>query len=314
MTSAALHFLHLSLAPSSLSTYRSGWSAFSRFCSSHHLDTLPLNESTLLLFCSSLALQRISFATIKVYLHAITYFSRLSGFPFSLDTFPRIQFLLRGIRRNQGNSLTRQIRSPITLSHLTALHNHIFRSPDSPDSLMLWAAVTVAFFGLLRASEFTSPSPSSLLPSTLLFQHVSFSFDPDTVLLHLPLSKTDQYGNGATIRIFRLPPPLCPFTAIRAFYTSHPFRSGPFFRFRNGLFLTRSSIVSLLNTVFPSQSSLNTHSFRIGGASALAATGVSDSEIRILGRWSSDSFLRYIRLRHSSIHNSQLRMRFSSST
>ena len=40
---------------------------------------------------------------------------------------------------------------------------------------------------------------------------------------------------------------------------------------------------------------LNTHSFRIGGASAAAAGGLTDSEIRTLGRWSSDAFRVYVR-------------------
>lgn len=38
------------------------------------------------------------------------------------------------------------------------------------------------------------------------------------------------------------------------------------------------------------------HSLRIGGASALAAAGFHDWEIAILGRWTSMTFLRYIRM------------------
>ena len=37
------------------------------------------------------------------------------------------------------------------------------------------------------------------------------------------------------------------------------------------------------------------HSFRIGAASWAAAKGFSDSQIRLLGRWKSNAFLRYIR-------------------
>ena len=38
------------------------------------------------------------------------------------------------------------------------------------------------------------------------------------------------------------------------------------------------------------------HSLRIGGASALAAAGMRDSEIMVLGRWTSWTFLRYLRM------------------
>ena len=37
------------------------------------------------------------------------------------------------------------------------------------------------------------------------------------------------------------------------------------------------------------------HSFRIGAASWATAKGFSDSQIRLLGRWKSNAFLKYIR-------------------
>ena len=170
---------------------------------------------------------------------------------------------------------------------------------------MLWAAVTAAFFGLLRSSEFTAPSPSAHISSTLLFRHVTISSSPTSVRLGLPASKTDQFASGAEVLLFPQPPPICPFTAVAAFHSVHPSRDGPFFTFSNGSFLTRSSIKNILSSTFPGQPSLNTHSFRIGGATALAAAGVPEYQIRVLGRWSSESFLRYTRLQHSTIQESQ---------
>ena len=38
------------------------------------------------------------------------------------------------------------------------------------------------------------------------------------------------------------------------------------------------------------------HSFRIGAASYAADAGMSDSQIRALGRWKSDAFRKYIRI------------------
>ena len=38
------------------------------------------------------------------------------------------------------------------------------------------------------------------------------------------------------------------------------------------------------------------HSFRIGAASFAADAGMSDSQIRALGRWKSDAFHKYIRI------------------
>ena len=139
---------------------------------------------------------------------------------------------------------------------------------------MLWAAVTSAFFGLLRSSEFTAPSTSTLIPSTLLFRHVTLSTSPTSVRLFLPASKTDQFASGAEVFLFPQTPPICPYTATAAFLSVHPSRDGPFFVFSDGTFLTRSAIAHLLSAAFPDQPSLNTHSFRIGGATMLMTAGV----------------------------------------
>ena len=53
---------------------------------------------------------------------------------------------------------------------------------------------------------------------------------------------------------------------------------------------------------------MDTHSFRIGGASAAASAGVSDSVIQILGRWSSDTYRRYLRLSDQLISNACCQM------
>ena len=69
----------------------------------------------------------------------------------------------------------------------------------------------------------------------------------------------------------------------------------PLFLFTDGHLLTRRSVSNILHSCFPGIT-LDTHSFRIGGASAAASAGVSDSTIQILGRWSSDTYRRYLRL------------------
>ena len=170
---------------------------------------------------------------------------------------------------------------------------------------MLWSACTAAFFGLLRASEFTCPSRSSTLPSTLMVNFVTIATDYSQATFTLPFTKTDQFGLGTTIPLFPQRSPACPVSALVHYLAHCPQDNGPLFRFHDGAFLTRGNIVDMLRAAFPSQPDLNTHSFRIGGATTLANAGIPEYMIQIMGRWTSDSFLRYIRVPPHAIRGFQ---------
>ena len=302
------HYYSHSLATNSLCTYRSGWSAYLRFCSSHGLHPFPPAELHLAAFASHLADRHLSHTTIHVYLAAVAFHSIRLGHSLKFDAMPQLHYVLRGIRRVQGSSLSRPLRDPITNPHMLALRSYLARVFPPHDALMLWAALTSAFFGLLRASEYCSPSPTSTSPGTLLLSHVSFDEELSAATLFLPMSKTDHFGQGVNISLFDLSSPLCPVSALHHYLSVRPSTHGPLFAFSNGDFLTRAWVVAILRVAFPAEPNLNTHSFRIGGASALAEAGIPDYTIQAMGRWSSDSFLRYIRTPRASLRSAQARM------
>ena len=51
-----------------------------------------------------------------------------------------------------------------------------------------------------------------------------------------------------------------------------------------------------LNVLGVKNANYKSHSFRIGMATTYAKEGVPDEKIKLLGRWSSNSYLRYIRV------------------
>ena len=308
MNPSVATYLHNALAVNTVATYHSGWSSYSRFCESYNIPRLPATQTNLVYYFTSLANRLILHSTMKVYLSAIAYHSQLLGFPLELKHMHQLHYLLRGIRRIQGAKLTKPRRLPVSLHHLSALHVFLSNRCTPHDARMLWAAITIAFFGLLRSSEYTCPSHNTQLSSTLLTSHVVFASDYSHATLHLPFSKTDQFGVGTTVELFALQSPLCPVSALAHFLAVRNQAPGPLFIFRNGAFLTRDNVVSVLREAFPAQANINTHSFRIGGASALAVAGVPEYIIQILGRWSSDSFLRYIHIPSTTIRNFQRQM------
>ena len=297
----AASFMHTALANSTLRNYRSAYRQYKLFCKEHIFNYFPVTEHIMVLFCTYLATRKrspISCKSIKGYLSAIRYKAIMKGFPVSFHGMDRLYYVLRGIKRHQSNKLQRPPRSPITNIHLIELYNFILTLPISRhDKKLYWSACTLAFFGLLRVSEYTCPKVKSFDPNyNLLLEDVNFI--NAAMSIFIKASKTDHFRQGCTIFIGSTNNLLCPVSALKSFIRSRNLVNGPLFTFKDGTYLTRDRIARLLAACF-TNIRINTHSFRIGGASALAAAGVPDAQIQIIGRWNSNCFTKYIRLSKS---------------
>ena len=158
---------------------------------------------------------------------------------------------------------------------------------------MLWSAFTLAFFGFLRSSEFTSPSSTHFNPLVHLARlDISFTSD-GSLLLHLKASKTDPFQMGCSITLIPSGHSVC---AVRAMhrYLAHqlPDNSTPLYFFSTGQFLTRDKVTSILGFQLQrlgfATESYASHSFRIGAATTAAEAGLLPWLIQTLGHWSSN--------------------------
>ena len=113
---------------------------------------LPADENRLTFFSTYMACY-VKTETNKVYLAAIRYMHIINGYNLDLQSFLRLQYVLKGIKRTQGQS--KRVRLPITLTHLK-LFQLLLSSPSTHNE-MLWAALTLVFFGLLRVSGIYLP-------------------------------------------------------------------------------------------------------------------------------------------------------------
>ena len=120
--------------------------------------------------------------------------------------------ILRGIKRIKGAST--RTRLPITLDHLKLFHC-ILHSRASPthDEIMIWAAITTAFFGFLRIGEMTC---SGLFNSSTHLSRSDVSFHDKTnyheafLNLRIKPSKTDPFRSSTTITIGSTSGIICP--------------------------------------------------------------------------------------------------------
>ena len=268
------------------------------FCTKHGIKPLPASQLTLRYFCTELS-YLVSYATIRVYLAGIRLFHIENHFPDPTTETPLLHYLCNGIHRCTGDKKLK--RRPITISLLRSIKLELSRdfSLHPHDKLLYWAAFTLAFYGFLRASEYTSPTHRHYDQSRhLLCQDITLNHN--SMKVHIKASKTDQYRQSAVVLISRTGTSTCPLNPMDKFLKqSNCRKSSPLFTFRNGKYLTRQDVSSmtksLLYLVGANPALYSSHSYRIGAATTAAAAGISESFIQTLRRWQSTSYKTYIR-------------------
>ena len=113
-------------------------------------------------------------------------------------------------------------------------------------------------------------------------------------------SKTDQVGRGATIAMGHTHRASCPVVALQAYFEDCKAPPGSsLFHFQTGRPLTSRAMIAILRDLLLrggyDTSKYNTHSLRIGVATAAAQAGLPSSTIQRLGGWSSTAYTTYTR-------------------
>ncbi len=213
-----------------------------------------------------------------VYLSGIRLLHIENGLADLTKNIPLLRYLLTAIRRSSARKPLQ--RHPITPTLLVTLKTQLHQSDlASRDWAMFWAAFTLAFYGFLRASEYTSPSSRHFNPR----YHLSWSSIQirKESMMQLRRSKTDRFGHSVTLVIGPTGTSTCSVAAMRAFLRKRNHsRNGPLFVLQCGRFLTRRKVSSMLRVLLHSTgvdpTGYSSHSFRIGAATTAAAAGLPD--------------------------------------
>ena len=298
LQAAVLEYQHQALAPASRHTYSMGVRRYLRFCRQHNFNPLPPSERVLMLLAASLA-EVISCRSLEVYLAAIRMFFIEHGFAKPFKNFTTLKLLKRGIKRAKGQQPTK-VRRSITGQLLYKLRKQLWRETalHRHEQAMLWAAFTTAFFGLLRSAEFTAPK--TFEPKVHL-SGKDVRVGRRQATIHVKSSKTDPYRHGAKVTIGRTRSHICPVAVLRAYRKTPQFHCSlrhPLFWFRNKVSLSRQALSKylrrLLHQAGVSPEKYDTHSFRVGGATAAAQSGLPGWTIKRMGRWASNAYQTYI--------------------
>ena len=243
-------------------------------------------------FIAYLSLLGYAPSTMVSYVSAIGYVHRLARVPDPSSTF-LVQKILSGASKLAPSA---DSRLPITTPILSRMVNSVpITVSNSYNQLLLQAMLVVAFHGLMRVGEITSSA--SQTPSVLLDQ---VSFTSTTVTITITVFKHNLSRRPLDIVMpAQDDPSVCPVRALAQYINLRGYAPGPLFCFPNGSPVSRSFFTSQLKAAIVyigfNPAFYKSHSLRIGGASHYAELGYSDSQIRLLGRWKSDAFKKYIR-------------------
>jgi hypothetical protein len=200
---------------------------------------------------------------------------------------------------------SRPPRLPITVNLLTRM---LKANDRSLPAKMFGAAWSVGIYGLFRAGEITVKGrPGSRRYRILRRSDVTW-FN-DRVEIFLRASKTDYLRRGVTIKLFRNDTSSCPYSLLKSAWDNALNRSSAAALFQDlrGNPMTYTALLRSIKIAIQrlqlDAANYGGHSLRAGGATSLALCGYPDSMIKILGRWKSLAYQRYIKLDPHTFHD-----------
>jgi hypothetical protein len=256
----------------------------------------------LLLYVAYLQKEGLKASSVKVYLAAVRAYHIDNGYGNPMESYLRV---LKAVRAMDICSEGPNQKLPITYQLMNKLKGLL---ADNFDCIVIWAAMTLGYFGCLRASEFTVTEGHHFTPKVhLAMQDVAMNnHPPHYMVIRIKRSKTDKLNEGFDIYIPCTNNAVCGFCAITQMLHRRiqlgltMSTQAPLFMFRSGIAITRTLFVQQtrlwLAGLGIDGTKYSGHSFRAGSATtAAAAAGMPDWQIKLLGRWKSDCYQTYIR-------------------
>jgi hypothetical protein len=207
---------------------------------------------------------------------------------------PLVERTLKGCLRLYGTAVKR--KRALTFSDLSKVLTDL-ASSSSHDDLLFKTMLLTGFFALMRLGELAFPNDISLRNWRKVTKRSTVVITPDQYEFHLPSHKAVPFFEGNHVIITKKQyTTINPLSFFVDYLNSRDAKfplSSPLWITSKGTVPTRYFFISRLRRYF--EKDIAGQSMRAGGATSLAENGVPPSLIQFIGRWSSDTFLIYIR-------------------
>jgi integrase len=297
------------LAESTREKYDTGMRAWWRFAEEiGWVERLPVSEELLCMFVAFM-LSKVQVTTIRSYLAAIYSWHVDAGIYLPVYTFLKLKRTIKGAEKLVPPRAVRRA-APVTMEAVRRIAAII--NPRTFDDVVFMAIATLATAGLFRLGELVAKKVKG--PAVLLWCNVAVKGSEVEVLL--PKSKTDQLGRDGPVVVAANGTVACPRRWLKAMrkLPGYP-KAGPVFVNEKGKLVTREWVIRRLNQFMERvglyANRYSGHSFRRGGATSLAASGVPDRIISQLGRWRSATYQIYTVATKDQLAQAQMQMALS---
>jgi len=294
-----LHTLKNTWSPSTFSAYSRSINLFISFCDKEKIPIrarLPANEYLLCAFAASKA-GHLSGKTIQNHLTALKAWHHIHNVEWKGSAYLRL--VMRGTNNLTPVSSKKPPRPPIDYEMLKKLIQLL--DLNKPFDAVVAACASTAFWGESRLGELLGSSRTRFntisIPARINLHHQKNR--NSSYVLHIPHTKTSHHSED--IILVQQTGITNPLHLLKHHLKINSFASSlPLFCYQSpkGLYaLTKRSFLARCNTIWLSLGypSVTGHSFRIRGTTELLLAGVPPDIVKTMGRWKSDSFLRYWR-------------------
>jgi hypothetical protein len=255
--------------------------------------------------CWALLEKNLKPQTVLSYIASVKAAHKFRGLEINCDDYV-LKSIVRGAENmNMYELVSKGVRKVMTLPLLKVIGHQLTKLQWSTDSKqVVWSACVIAFFGSLRLGEILAQKESEFnAKETLLWNDIKFRKD-NSLLIHIKIDKC-RNKNGSYVDLFEFKGHgCCPISVLKKLQEFRNNPNSPVFQFKNGKLLTpltlNKIVRDLLRPIIGNAADLiSGHSFRAGVASAMAndPEAANDRDIKSWGRWTSESYLLYTRLK-----------------
>ena len=194
------HYLIGGLAESTKRQYTKIQNKFVGFCQALGVSPCPSQAETILSFLAWAKLESGSNGGVNAQLAAIRNLHLINGFHPKAMGDPRIQLMRLGMNKQAKK---KDSREPMSCSLLYQIKATL--SPNCPDDILFFAALTTGFYGMLRIGEMAA---SAVNEPPVRVEGIKWI--ADRVEIPIQWSKTDIEGRGTTIILPTTGTEICP--------------------------------------------------------------------------------------------------------